>query len=204
VAGKVHRFDGLTIDSAGQLLTRARRIRDRGYGEMDAGQYDAPGEVFGVCGAVALYRRAMIDDISEGGEFFDGSFFSFGEDMDVAWRARRAGWKACYVPEARARHFRGGTLPRRGTIFTRLSQMARRPPEIRAHIIKNRYLMILKNDSVGAIARDLPFIAWWEACQWAYLVAAAPSTLPHLLRMAGALARAWERRRLSSSGPGGA
>src|SRR5437867_6909289 len=31
VSGKILRFDGVTIDSAGQMLTRARRILDRGY-----------------------------------------------------------------------------------------------------------------------------------------------------------------------------
>jgi GT2 family glycosyltransferase len=195
VAGMVHRFDGRTIDSAGQDLTRARRIKDRGYGETDTGRYAESREVFSVCGAVALYRRSMIDAISEDGDLFDETFFSFGEDMDVGWRARRAGWKALYVPSAGARHYRGGSQSAGTPLFGRISQMARRPPEIRAHIVKNRYLMILKNDTPWAFVRDLPFIAAWEAVQWGFLIFAAPSTLPHLWRMRGALGRAWRRRR---------
>src|SRR5262249_50839389 len=83
VAGKVLRFDRRTIDTAGQRLTRARRIEERGYGEIDRGQYDEPGEVFSVCGAVALYRRAAIDSVTLDGEFFDEDFFAFWEDLDV-------------------------------------------------------------------------------------------------------------------------
>ncbi|HXI02196.1 MAG TPA: glycosyltransferase family 2 protein, partial [Candidatus Saccharimonadales bacterium] len=203
VAGKIRRFEGDVLDSAGQFLTRARRIRDRGYGEEDRGLYDEPGEVFSVCGAVALYRRAMVDAVSRDGEFFDEDFFSFGEDLDVCWRARRAGWRAVYVPAAGARHFRGGSQAGAVPLLGRISQMARRPPEVRAHIVKNRYLMIVKNDTAGAFLRDLPFILAWEAVQWSWLLLASPSAIPHLWRMRGTLAEAWRRRR-SGAVPGGA
>jgi GT2 family glycosyltransferase len=194
VAGLVHRFDGRTIDSAGQFLTRARRVRDRGYGQLDAGNYATAGEVFGVPGAVALYRREMVDAIAEEGRFFDEAFFAFWEDMDVAWRARRAGWKALYVPSARARHYRGGTQAAPGSFLGRIFQMPRRPGEIQAHIVKNRWMMILKNDTPGAFLRDLPFIAAWEIIQGAYLLFAAPRVIPHLWRMRGTIAGAWRRR----------
>jgi len=199
VSGKIHRFDGVTIDSAGQILTRARRIVDRGYGERDVGRYDLPGEIFSVCGAAALYWRGMIDAIAEGGELFDESFFAFGEDMDVAWRAQRAGFRGYYVPSARARHFRGGTQPAAPGLLGRFFQTARRPPGIRAHIVKNRWLMILKNDTKERFLRDLPFIAAWEIGEIAWLLFAAPTTIPHLWRARGGFARAWRRRRSAAA-----
>ena len=194
VSGKVSRFEPGILDSAGQLLTRARRIRDRGYGERDRGLYDEPCEVFSVCGAVALYRREMVEAVSSAGELFDETFFSFGEDMDVCWRARRAGWIARYEPSARARHFRGGSQTGERSLAGRFSQMARRPHPVRAHIVKNRYLMIIKNDTPGALLRDLPFVLAWEAAQWGWLLLASPRTLPHLWRMRGTLGRALRRR----------
>ncbi len=204
VAGKNCRFEETVLDSAGQLLTRARRIRDRGFGERDRGLYEERCEVFSVCGAVALYRREMIDAISPGGQLFDEAFFSFGEDMDVCWRARRAGWRVRYNPEARARHYRGGSQAGPVALWGRLSRMARRPHELRAHIVKNRYLMILKNDSTGGVLRDLPFILAWEAVQWSWLLAASPGTLPHLWRLRGALAGAWRQRRIGPAQQAGA
>ena len=75
-------------------------------------------EVFGASACVALYRRAMLDAI--GG--FDASFFAFGEDADVAWRARIAGWSCALRARERRlpprlRHRRRGVaaevLPRR-------------------------------------------------------------------------------------------
>lgn len=203
VAGKIRRFDGVTLDSAGQVLTRARRIRDRGYGLPDDGRWDAPGEVDSACGAVALYRRSAIDAISAGGAFFDESFFAFGEDMDVSWRARRAGWKVRYEPAARARHYRGGSQARPASALERLFQMPRRPPEIQAHIVKNRYLMMIKNDSPGALLRDLPFVAAWEIVQWGWLLLLSPRALPHLWRMRGAVGAAWRSRRRAARPAGG-
>ncbi len=59
-AGKLLRFDGRTLDSAGQILGRSRQPKDRGYGTLDRGRYDQDTVVFGACGAAALYRRAML------------------------------------------------------------------------------------------------------------------------------------------------
>jgi GT2 family glycosyltransferase len=54
------------------------------------------GEIFGVCGAACLLRRDSFDAL--GG--FDESYFSFYEDVDLNVRARIAGWRFAYVPEA--------------------------------------------------------------------------------------------------------
>ena len=53
-------------------------------------------EVFGVCGAACLLRRELFADL--GG--YDESYFAFYEDVDLNVRARIAGWRFAYVPEA--------------------------------------------------------------------------------------------------------
>ena len=141
ITGKILRFDRRTIDSTGQFLSASRWPRERGYGEIDRGQYDRDALVFSVCGACALYRREMIDRISDGRGFFDRRYFAFYEDLDVGWRGQRAGWRAYYVHDAVAYHFRGGVSGAGRFSFTRKS------PEIRFHVLKNRYLTISKNDS---------------------------------------------------------
>ena len=195
VAGKVVRFDRRTLDTTGQLLTRGRRIRERGYGEDDRGQYDQPGKVFSVCGAVALYRRATIDDVSLSGEFFDEDFFAFGEDLDVGWRARRLGWRCAYQPLAVAAHFRGGTQAVLPKGHARRGEMTRRPPHIQAHIVKNRYLAMIKNDTAGSFLANLPFILGWELVLWAWLIIFSPATVPILWGHRRLLGRALEKRR---------
>ena len=100
------------VDSTGIYFLRNLRHLDRGSGEVDRGQYEAPEYVFGATGAAALYRRAMVEDISSGGEFFDDDFFAYREDADVAWRAQLMGWSCLYIPEAVAWHVRRVTPER--------------------------------------------------------------------------------------------
>ena len=134
-----------TIDSTGIYFLRNLRHLDRGSDEIDRGQYERREYVIGATGAAALYRRAMVEDISVGGEVFDEDFFAYREDADVAWRAQLMGWSCLYVPQAVAWHVRRVTPER----FKQL------PDEINRHSIKNRFLMRAKNISAGLYLRLL-------------------------------------------------
>ena len=200
-SGKLFRFDGIHLDSCGQELARSRQPRDRGYGEPDRGLYDDDAEVFGACGAAALYRREMLDAIADpDGTFFDETFFAFYEDLDLAWRARRLGWRAVYRPRATGRHARGGSATG-GARLRRLAAMLGRSPEVRFHIVKNRYLTILRNDTAGDYLRNLPFIWARDLGTLALLLATSPGVLARLWRARGLLAAARERRRLDAARP---
>jgi hypothetical protein len=82
--------------SAGQGLTRDGRALEEGAGEAQQPRWLAGREVFGVCGAACLLRRELFERL--GG--YDERYFSFYEDVDLNVRARIAGWRFEYVPEA--------------------------------------------------------------------------------------------------------
>ena len=82
--------------SAGQALTSDGRGFEIGAGEAQGPATLGGGEVFGVCGAACLLRRELFTDL--GG--YDRGFFSFYEDVDLNVRARIAGRRFAYVPEA--------------------------------------------------------------------------------------------------------
>ncbi len=97
------------IDSAGGLLIYGNGLaKGRGRLEKDLGQYDGEKEVFIPSACAALYRKAMLDEV--GG--FDEDFFAYCEDTDLGLRARLAGWRAGYVPEAIVFHHYSGTSGR--------------------------------------------------------------------------------------------
>ncbi len=191
--GKLLRFDGSTLDTTGQFLRRNLTPRERGYGEPDTGQYEQPGPVFSSCGAVVLYRRAMLDDIQIDGAVFDEAYFAFYEDLDIGWRAHVQGWQAYYVPTAVAYHYRGGGLaasPARSTWIEHLPfvpnvSVFRKPPAIQRHIIKNRYLTVIKNATLKEIWHGLPAILKLEVMLWGYVFLARPA----LLRVLGDIAK---------------
>jgi GT2 family glycosyltransferase len=198
-AGKLVRFDERTLDSCGQSLARSRQPVDRGYGDSDRGQYDTDSEVFGACGAAALYRRAMLESIADPGEaYFDEAFFAFYEDLDLAWRARKAGWKAVYRHRAVGLHARGGTSRLRG-LLTRVAAMLGRSPAIRYHIVKNRYLTILRNDTLGDYFRCLPWIWGRDIATFLLLLFSSPSVLLSLWRRREIFTVALDKRRLDTS-----
>jgi GT2 family glycosyltransferase len=94
------------IDKVGHLIFPDGQNRGRGSGALDKGQFDREEEVLWPDGCAALYRRAMLQQI--GG--FDEDFFAYGDDAELGLRARIAGWKCIYTPEAVVRHHRGATL----------------------------------------------------------------------------------------------
>jgi GT2 family glycosyltransferase len=144
VCGKLLRWDfdaheefTHVIDSTGIYFRRDLRHLDRGAEQVDAGQYEKVEYVFGATGAAALYRRAMLDDVSVEGQYFDEQFFAYREDADLAWRAQLMGWQCLYTPKALAWHVRRVTPERRKQL----------PHEINWHSVKNRFLMRAKNIS---------------------------------------------------------
>ncbi len=82
--------------SAGQALSADGRAFELGAGEPQRPEWSARREIFGVCGAACLLRRELFSEL--GG--YDESFFSFYEDVDLNVRARIAGWRFEYVPDA--------------------------------------------------------------------------------------------------------
>jgi GT2 family glycosyltransferase len=192
-AGKLLRFDGVTLDSAGQLLGRSRQPIDRGFGTKDDGQYDEDADVFGACGAAALYRRTMLDRIADGpGHYFDESFFAFYEDLDLAWRARRAGWRAVYRHRALGRHARGGAASAAGP--KRFTSLLGRSPDVRFLVARNRWLTILRNDSAGSLLLNLPFVLARDLATLGAIAVTSPSVLVRLWRDRAAFGRAFRKR----------
>ena len=154
VSGRNLRFDETTVDSLGQYLSRSLYPKERGYNTPWRSIQEEEREIFSVCGAVAFYRRAMLQEVAFQGEYLDEDFFMFFDDIDLGWRAQRRGWKARYAPEAIAFHSRSGTLsPGR-----KVGLFFRRPLELRYHLVKNRYLTLLKNASWREVIKALPFL----------------------------------------------
>ena len=133
--------------------------------------------MFGASACVALYRRAMLDAI--GG--FDASFFAFGEDADVAWRARMAGW-SCALRARRASP----------------TTTARRPPgeaSPRKYFLvgRNRMRLLAKNATAGQLARWGWAMALYDLAYVPFVAATDRTLAPLRGRLAGL--REWRRYR---------
>jgi O-antigen biosynthesis protein len=88
--------DAARLYSAGMALTADGRAFETGAGEPQSDRWLRGREIFGVCGAACLLRRELFTEL--GG--YDESYVSFYEDVDLNVRARIAGRRFAYVPEA--------------------------------------------------------------------------------------------------------
>lgn len=173
------------IDSVGLYLRRNRR---QGLLLDGAPVSDAPTEpcpIFGPDGAAAFYRRAMLDDIAIDGEIFDEDFFIHKEDVDLCWRAQLAGWQSVYVAGAVAHHVRTFRPGQRGTVS----------PFLRMCAVRNRYLLMMKNEIPALFWRDLWRIAAYDLAIVGYLVLRERSSLRGLASAWGLRRNMWAKRR---------
>jgi GT2 family glycosyltransferase len=198
VAPKLLRADDpVLLDSTGLFVDRRRRTYDRGQGKPNRGQYDVSANgspsvglrVFGACGAAALYRRAMLEDVALDGEYFDEDFFAYYEDADLSWRAQSRGWFCIYAPLAVATHARGwGDALRKAGHATKGSAGPRLA-------LCNRYLMTIKNDALSHFVKDLPQIVAAELPRLAYMTLTRPTALLGILDLIRATPSAMHKRR---------
>jgi len=102
--------DGKTIQHAGGTLSYPLALANHyGYGEQDQGQYDELREVDYATGAVLAVKKPAIDAI---GWFDEGFYPAYFEETDLCYRARQAGYRVLYVPQAVAIHHESETTGR--------------------------------------------------------------------------------------------
>jgi hypothetical protein len=123
--------------TVGGTIVRRTPLRHlRGpYGQRDHYQLDErptePVEADWMLGAFLLQRRAMVDEL--GG--WDAGFRHYCEDIDLCYRAARAGWERWYVPGAVVVHDYAAVIDRsflsRHTLwhFRGMARFVRKHPE---------------------------------------------------------------------------
>jgi GT2 family glycosyltransferase len=122
------------IDSVGLSIKSDGEAFQIGFQEKDAGQYDNARELLGACSAALFYRRRALMQI--GG--FDADFFAYFEDVDVALRLWKAGWKCMCVPSAVVYHYGSATAVNESPFKTYL-------------LTRNEYYYRIKNQSVTCL-----------------------------------------------------
>ncbi len=194
------------IDTCGFTISRSRRIGNIGHGEEDAGQFDQPREIFGVEGAVPVFRTEALRSIRVAEEIADHDLFWYAEDLDVAWRMRLAGWSQHYVPSLIAWHDRQTTKRTRSTFKDFVAIRKEIPLRKRRLEWRNIRCTIVKNDYIINILRDLPYLIPREVAMCIYLLFFEPAVLTEVFSLIRLFPRMLHKRWLILSqakvGPG--
>lgn len=157
------------VDSLGLKVLRNRRVIDLCQGEeFDSEKYSTEFlEVFGVSGAMPMYRRSALLNLDE---FFDPLFESYKEDVDLAFRLRWKKNKSAIVLGAVAYHDRqvsGDTT--RGDVAASFNKM-KQNSRVKYFSYRNHLFILYKNEDWRNFALDWPFIVFYELKKFAYFL----------------------------------
>lgn len=97
--------DRTIIDGAGDCYHVSGLFWRAAHGKPVRATKIAAREIFSPCAAAALYRREPVEKV--GG--FDDLLFCYGEDVDLGFRLRLAGYRCRLVPEAVVWHEGGAS-----------------------------------------------------------------------------------------------
>lgn len=188
------RFDKKTVDSAGQECSRTLHPLEVGFNRPREEVDILEKPVFSVCGAATVFSREALERLSCDGQYYDEDFFMFWEDFDIGWRARHLGIDTVFYPLAVVYHFRSGTLKR--NFLSRFSLALGRPSLIKYHLIKNRYLTLIKNFRLKRDFRSIPFVFLKDIIWVSLLTISSPKIIIPLMKSFKYIRRALKKRKL--------
>jgi GT2 family glycosyltransferase len=146
-ASQVRLYGEEALDSAGMLVCGDGSSKQRGHG-LPPKFFPVAEEVLFPSGSAALYRRTMLEQIG----LFDEDFFLYCEDTDLGLRARWAGWRCLYVPEAVVEHH--------------YSHSAGRASRLKAYYVERNRLFVLAKNFPARMLAAAPFVSlaryWWH------------------------------------------
>lgn len=110
--------------------------------------------VFAPCAGAAIYRKEVMGEIG----FFDEAHFAYLEDIDIAYRAKIAGYKNGFCPDAVVLHVGSGSSGSRYNAFkVRLAA-------------RNSVYLIYKNMPFLQVLINLPFLVFGFLVKTAFFV----------------------------------
>jgi len=133
-----------TYDTTGVMAFKSHKFAERGFGDIDSGQFDDQTEIWGASGASPIFPIKVLQDIQHSeGEFFDNGFFMYKEDIDLSYRLRWAGYEIQYTSKSVAWHDRTGDDP--GGIINQINKRRDRAVYIKENSFLNHLQMVYKN-----------------------------------------------------------
>ena len=164
------------IDALGLKVFRNRRVVEQFTQQNWSGDLKNkfPGkemEVFGVSGALPMYRRSAMNQILfAGGQMFDESYHSYKEDVDLAYRLCAHGDKAFVLLNAIAYHDRSGEGTKEMADVAAAENKKKQSEWVKYHSYKNHLATLYKNEYWQNLILDFPWILWYEFKKLVYFL----------------------------------
>ena len=170
------------VDSCGLKMLKNHRFVELGAGE-NQDKWTNDKQVFGHSGALVMLRREALEDVAirdkfhASGDYLDGSFFFYKEDVDLAWRLNMLGFKALLVAEATAYHLRTFSLGEDDKASEVIKNRKKQNYLAKYYSYRNHLLMLLENSFFSNLLIFSPQIFWLEFKKFCYVMFFEPKNL---------------------------
>jgi GT2 family glycosyltransferase len=158
--GTVLSYDGSKIESQGFRYFMSGRCENINNGLSFSSSVLANQStnvpIWGSSAAVVIYQKTAINIVG----LFDETFFAYIEDVDLAYRLNKNGYKTLLIPSAISYHMGGSTSKNMGTLR-------------QYYTLRNWVKLIIKNYSIMEIITNLPSITIERLRNLSYLIRAS-------------------------------
>ena len=101
------------ISGLSSLFKKSKRFNQYHLGYLPE---DETNEVEVLVGCFMLCRKKVIDEVGS----FDETYFMYGEDIDLSYQIKRAGYKNVYFPETSVIHYKGESTKKGSLNYVRM------------------------------------------------------------------------------------
>ena len=126
------------VQNAGSEIHPGGHGGDRGFRQIDTGQFEESEEMFAWCGGAVLLRPEYLEDVG----LFDDKMFLYYEDLDLSWRGQLKKWKYSYEPSSVVRHHHAQSTGEWSPLF-------------RFYVDRNRILVLVKNGPLKVVLEEV-------------------------------------------------
>jgi GT2 family glycosyltransferase len=163
------------IDSCGLELFKNGRMAEIGAGKKSE-EFNTDCEVLGHSAALVFCRRSALDAIAltdkyhPQGDYFDGSFFIYKEDADLALRLSLLGHHSLFIAEAVAYHLRTFSASGNDRLKVLVTNRKKQSSPAKYYSYRNHLLLIFSNFFASNIIYYFFPIAWFELKKFFYVL----------------------------------
>ncbi|NCF75367.1 MAG: glycosyltransferase [Xanthomonadaceae bacterium] len=184
------------IDSLGIKILRNFRAVDSESGKKDNNKIINNQKIFGVSATCPLYRRKALESIKIDQDYFDSDFHSYKEDIDLAFRLKKVGWKSYLIPDAKAWHNRTASGNEQNKNFEIIKNRKQKSNFINYNSYKNHLFVLVKNITLSDLFKNFPFIFWYEFKKFIYIILFEPKSLKALREFFKKLPKMIKKRKI--------
>jgi hypothetical protein len=127
------------------------------YYEFGGFAYTKPLEVDWVPGTFTIVRKKMLDEIG----VFDERFYIYYEETDLCMRAKKAGWKIYFIPDAEVTHIGGASSKTRKD-----KSFDNKAAQVLIFRMRSEWLYYRKNKGVAGLLSSAGVELLWYAARF--------------------------------------